>query len=134
MNTLSHPHPTESKQQPRTLHLVANTIGVLAFVTGLLYGRVLLGEPLLLQAEDGANWRTVIVFCILLVTLMALFLTWRAQPLAWLLTIVGGMSLALIMYGLVEHNRWLFGFFYGSPFVVAGALFALDQYRDQASE
>lgn len=116
---------------PRTLTLVANTVGVLAFVTGILYARVFVSDGMLTTMDGQTNWRCVHALLMLVITLIPLVLAWRGVPYADLVTIVGGVSLGVVMATVADNMAWLTAIFYGSPFVIAGLLFAVDHAHDE---
>lgn len=126
-------HDGQLPTEPRTLTLIANTVGVLAFVTGILYARVFVSDGMLTTIDGQTNWRAVHALLLLVITLAALFLAWRELPYAAYVAIAGGVALGIVMAAVADNMAWLSAFFYGSPFVIAGLLFAVDQAREAPS-
>ena len=126
-------HDGNGVAEPRTLTLVANTVGVLAFVTGVLYARVFVSDGMLTTADGQVNWHAVYALVLLTIALIALFLTWRGVPYAALVTVAGGVSLGMMTATIADNMPWLTAIFYGSPFVIAGVLFAVVHAQDEQS-
>lgn len=92
----------------------------LAALTGILYLRVVLGGSLVpVLADQFAAWLTLTA-SLLVIGIIGALLTWRWQGIGAAVLLLAGLSLGLAFYW--PERNWGTAVFYGSPFVVAGAL------------
>lgn len=104
------------------LRLITRAIGFLAFVTGLLYLRVIVGAGLTSLSSGELPLGVALVFAFLLMATAGLLLSWRWEGLGGLLSLLGGVGLAVMDYGVLGRNGWIAAFLYSSPFIISGTL------------
>jgi len=113
------------------LRLITKAIGFLAFVTGLLYLRVIVGAGLTSLSSGELPLGVAIVFAFLLMATAGLLLSWRWEGLGGILSLLGGVGLAVMDYGVLGRNGWIAAFLYSSPFIISGTLCLLCWRQDR---
>ena len=113
------------------LRLITKAIGFLAFVTGLLYLRVIVGAGLTSLSFGELPLGVTIVFVFLLTATAGLLLSWRWGGLGGILSLLGGVGLAVMDYGVLGRNGWIAAFLYSSPFIISGTLCLLCWRQDR---
>ena len=113
------------------LRLITKAVGFLAFVTGLLYLRVIVGAGLTSLSSGELPLGVTIVFVFLLTATAGLLLSWRWEGLGGILSLLGGVGLAVMDYGVLGRNGWIAAFLYSSPFIISGTLCLLCWRQDR---
>lgn len=126
--------PSSASDGRRQFHLTARWIEALAFVTGLLYVRVALGERFI-AANGEIDWITLALLVLLASATLALLIGWFQESWGGWVSLLGGACLAVLTLVTTENNPGLAAFVYASPFIIAGAFLVLDAWwaRREAS-
>jgi hypothetical protein len=113
------------------LRLITKAIGFLAFVTGLLYLRVIVGAGLASFNSGELPIGVALVFAFLLIATAGLLLSWHWEGLGGFLSLLGGLGLALMDYEVLGRKGWIAAFLYSSPFIISGTLCLLCWRQDR---
>ncbi len=126
MNSAFSSQPSSSDGR-RQFHLTARWIEALAFVTGLLYVRVALEERFITTTGE-IDWITLGLLVILTSATLALLIGWFQETWGGLISLLGGVCVAILTLATVEHNPGLAAFVYASPFIIAGVFLVIDAW------
>jgi hypothetical protein len=105
------------------LKLTSKAVGFLALLTGFLYLRVMLGEGIPTIGIGNVEEGGVLCFALLAIATSGLLLGWWREGPGGLVALLGGLLLAGAIYATAGRSQLLAAIVYGSPFLVAGALF-----------
>lgn len=112
----------------------ARVIGVLAVLTVAIYLRAMLTggltavKPLMLSGNSTG----LILVVLLAVGSVALLAAWRWEWLGGVIAILCAITAAGVAASLMQNNPLFAAFIYGSPLAIAGVLFVLHGWRQQA--
>lgn len=106
---------------------------LLALITSLLYGRVLLVDWVPGMWSRGSGWTASALVLLFVIGVGSLVCSWFWQRSCSLTAVLSGIGLLLIIGVAVPGESWLTAFFYGSPFAVAGLLSYWDWHAQQTA-
>ncbi len=113
------------KKSPTTqfdeFRIVANAVGLLAFLTGLIYLRVLANGGVSV-VDDGRFFSIKFSLSLfVIVGIAALLATRRWMGWGGITAVISGIGLMTLL--LMIGHSWIAALFYGTPFIIAGILF-----------
>ena len=117
------------KRQFSELRLIAKSVGFLALLTGLLYLRVVVDEGMLAPQENGLNGTVWLLITFFVVGTLGLLSAWRWEGIGGVTAVIAGIGLLILFLNM--GRGWLNAFFYSSPFILAGSLFAACWWRNR---
>lgn len=120
MKQLTHPQP--SNEETQELRLITKAVAFLALITGLLYLRVIVGDALTDMRAGSLPLEAILLFIFLVSAVMGLAVAWRREGVGGLMTLAGGIGLAVIDYTVFDRNGWFAAVLYSSPFIISGVL------------
>lgn len=109
------------------LQMVTKAVGFLAILTGVLYVRAMFGEGAVGLGESVEGDGLLLLF--LALATAGLLAAWWQQAVGGAVAILSALVVAGIVYATGGPNRLLEAFIYGSPFLIAGALFVACAWR-----
>lgn len=110
------------------LRIVTKAVGFLALLTGVLYLRALVGEGALAIGGESVEGDGTLLLFLALAT-GGLLAAWWQEAVGGAIAMLCAMVVAGIVYATGGPNRLLEAFIYGSPFLIAGALFVACAWR-----
>jgi hypothetical protein len=116
------PQPENKKTE---LYPVVTGVGFLAVLTGLLYLGVVLGEVIPALRAGNLAWDSLLSALLLLIGVIGLGLSWKWKRLGGLLALISGWALAVLLAFTLDRYPLIMAFLYGSPFILAGALWLI---------
>ncbi len=124
------------KKSPTTqfdeFRIIANAVGLLAFLTGLIYLRVLANEGMLIIDDGRFFLIKFFLFFFVIGGIAALLATRRWMGFGGITAVISGVGLITLF--LIIGRSWMAAFFYGSPFIIAGILFLGCWYRSRQED
>ncbi|MCP5095874.1 MAG: hypothetical protein GY943_10000 [Chloroflexi bacterium] len=117
------------KSKLNELRLVAKSVGFLALLTGLLYLRVAVDEGMLAPQEDGIAINIWLLMALFVIGTLGLLSAWRWEAVGGVTAVLSGIGLLILFLSM--GRGWLNAIFYGSPFMISGALFVGCWWRNK---
>jgi len=110
------------------LRIVTKAVGFLALLTGLLYLRAMVGEGAMAFGVGSVEGDGMLLLFLALAT-AGLLAAWWQEAVGGAIAILSALVVAGIVCATGGPNRLLEAFVYGSPFLIAGALFVACAWR-----
>ncbi len=120
---------THVARETSELRLLTRAIAILALLTGLVYGRAILGGSLAGDDPGAAAGETLLLLTALCLACAGLLAAWRWEGSGGLIAVAAGFMLGALVFRAAEHGPASMSLFYGSPFVIAGAMFVACWWR-----
>lgn len=126
--------PTRATYRGFELHYFATIVGILALCTGLLYLRAITSGGFLEGANANAFLNMWTVAGLIAAGSVGTLIGLHWQRLGGLIALIAGLATAVLTFFLFDENRFMAMFIYGSPFIIAGALYLADRTLRQRAE
>jgi hypothetical protein len=104
------------------LRLVTRSLLLLALLTAILYIRVFLTSTLSELDTSGYGELGPLSLLFLIAATVGLLLAWHWEGLGGLVVVISGIALTILNFISASQTPWITAFFYGSPFLITGAV------------
>ncbi|MBP6472593.1 MAG: hypothetical protein KBE23_12195 [Chloroflexi bacterium] len=113
----------ENPKQVSDMRFFARSVGLLAFLTGLIYLSVIGTDGIAAARSQQLPEAAILLFALVSVATASILCAWRWEAAGSMVALLSALGIAFLAYLTFPERQLFSAFAYSSPFLVTGILF-----------